>query len=82
MYWKQSEEKLNNRILKELEIYLSKSDNQKSSHWKYRLEGSDYYNIYKGFGSGTYTKTKLHKIPIHNLFQRLIFGNKILKTKE
>ena len=73
---------MNNRILNELEIYLSKSDNQKSSHWKYYLEGSDYYNIYKDFGFGAYTKIKLHKIPIHNLFQRLIFGNKIFKTKE
>ena len=87
---------MNNKILKELKIYLSKSDNQKSSHWQYYLEGlaplvisatesallSDYSNIYKDFGIGTYTKKKLHKIPIHNLFQRLIFGNKIFKTKE
>ena len=49
---------MNNRILKELEIYLSKSDNQKSSHWKYRLEGSDYYNIYKSLGFGDFTKIK------------------------
>jgi len=73
---------LNNRILKELEIYLSKSDNQKSSHWKHHLQGIDYYNTYDDFGLGGYTKIKLHKIPIHNLFQRLIFGNKIFKTKE
>ena len=55
---------MNNRILKELEIYLSKSDNQKSSHWKYLLQAGDYYNIDKGFGFGTYTKIKLHKIYI------------------
>jgi len=73
---------LNNRIVKELEIYLSKSVNQKSSHWKYFLKDSDYYNIYKSLGFGDYTKIKLHKILIHNLFQRLIFGNKIIKTKE
>ena len=73
---------MNNRILKELEIYLSKSDNQKSSHWKNLLEDVDYYNIYKTFGLAGNTKIKLHKIPIHNLFQRLIFGNKIFKTKE
>ena len=73
---------MNNRILKELEVYLSKSDNQKSSHWKYKLQAGDYYNIYKSFGFGNYTKIKLHKILIHNLFQRLIFGNKIFKTKE
>ena len=73
---------MNNRILKELEIYLSKSDDQKSSHWKYHLQAGDYYNTYKSFGFGNYTKIKLHKIPIHILFQRLIFGNKIFKTKE
>ena len=73
---------MNNRILKELEIYLSKSDNQKSSNWKRALDVADYYNIYKHIGFGAHTKIKLHKIPIHNLFQRLIFGNKIFKTKE
>ena len=73
---------MNNRILKELEIYLSKSDNQKSSHWKYYLEGSDYYNIYHSSGFGAYSKKKLHRIPLHIFFQRIIFGNKIFKTKE
>ena len=73
---------MNNRILKELEVYLSQSDDQKSSHWKHFLEGSDYYNIYKSLGFGDFTKIKLHKILIHILFLRLIFGNKIIKTKE
>ena len=73
---------MNDRIIKELEINLSKSDNQKSSCWKHELDGADYYNIYLNIGFGGYTKIKLHKIPIHFLFQRLIFGNKIFKTKE
>ena len=73
---------MNKRILNELEVYLSKSDNQKSSHWKYILDNVDYYNTYGDFGLGGHAKIKLHKIPIHNLFQRLIFGNKIFKTNE
>ena len=46
------------------------------------MQGNDYYNIYKSIGFGDYTKIKLHKILIHILFLRLIFGNKIYKTKE
>ena len=73
---------MNNRILKELEVYLSQSDDQKSSHWKYILDKVDYYNTYGDFGLGGHAKIKLTKKPIHNLFQRLIIGNKFFKTKE
>ena len=46
------------------------------------MDKVDYYNIYDDFGLGGHAKIKLHKKSIHNLFQRLIFGNKIFKTKE
>ena len=69
-------------ILKELETYLSKSDNQKSSHWTHFLKDKKYKNIKQSFGFGTYTKTKVFKKFIHFLFQRIIFGNQFFKTEE
>jgi len=79
---------VNDRILKELEINLPKSDNQKSSYWKHQLDGADYHNIEKssgsgfGFGFGMFeTKSILH-IPIHLFFQKLIFGMRIFYTDE
>jgi len=69
-------------ILKELEKYLSKSDNQKSSHWKKELQGADYFNTHKSFGFGFFEKKSILYIPIHFFFQKLIFDNKIFSTDE
>ena len=73
---------MNSKILKELETYLPKSNNQKSSYWKHALHGSDFYNINKSFGFGQIEHKNIMYVPIHNFFQRLIFGNKIFKTED
>ena len=73
---------MKNKIIKELEAYLPKSDNQKSSYWKKALHGSDFYNINKSFGFGQIENKSILYVTIHNFLQRLIFGNKIFKTEE
>ena len=55
-------------ILKELEKYLSKSDNQKSSHWKKELQGADYFNTHKSFGFGWFEKKSILHIHTYPFF--------------
>jgi len=52
---------MSNRIINELESFLEKSDNQKSSFWKYYLDEKkiDFYNINQASGFGSFTKKKI-----------------------
>ena len=68
---------MSNKILKDLEVYLSKSKDQQSSHWKNYLENSDFNNIEKSFGFGMFEKKSIMHTPIHSFFQQLIFGIRI-----
>lgn len=73
---------MSNKILKDLEVYLSKSKDQQSSHWKNYLENSDFNNIEKSFGFGMFEKKSIMHTPIHSFFQKLIFGIRIFYTDE
>jgi len=69
-------------IVNELEKYVKDSKNQYSSF----IEASrgamhNYKNRKEGIG-GSYSEIKLLKKPIHYLFQILIYGFQIFKTKE
>lgn len=61
-------------ILNLLEKNISKSNDNKSSHWKYHLKkNSNYKNIYEGLGFGCFTKKNYKKI-FHFFLQRKILG--------
>ena len=72
----------NNKILEDLEFYLKKSGEVKSSHWEKNLKDAEYRNIENNFGFGCWEKTKSFlKIP-YFILQRLTYGNSIFKSKE
>ena len=73
---------LSKKILKELEIFLTKSNNQKSSHWASHLDNNNFYDIEKSIGFGGFAKKKFLRGAFHLFFQKIVFENYIFKTKE
>ena len=66
--------------VKKLQEYISLTEKNKSSHWKYYLNSkSNFYNINNSLGIGSYNKKNLKKI-IHYILSRITFGRYIFLT--
>jgi hypothetical protein len=66
--------------VKILQKYISLTEKNKSSHWKYYLNSkSNFYNINNSLGLGSYNKKNLKKI-IHYFLSRITFGRYIFLT--
>jgi len=68
-------------IINKLINNIKESNLNKSSYWKKHLpDDSDFLNHFKHLGFGAFTK-KSPKNFIHNILIKIIFGNKVFKTK-
>jgi len=68
-------------IINKLINNIRESNSNKSSYWNKHLpDDSDYLNQFNHLGFGTFTK-KTPKNFIHNILTKIIFGNKVFKTK-
>ena len=68
-------------IIKKLKSNIKNTDQNKSSHWhKHTRNIEEYLDITKNYGFGSYEK-KTYKEFFYIILRRLVFGNKVFKTK-
>lgn len=68
-------------IIKKLKSNIKNTEQNKSSHWhKHTRNIEEYLDITKNYGFGSYEK-KTYKEFFYIILRRLVFGNKVFKTK-
>lgn len=68
--------------IKILEKYISASERNKSSHWKFFLNNKKVKNIYVNLGFGSFEKKHIIRAIFHFILSRFLFGLKIFRTPE
>ena len=69
------------KIINKLIDNIKETNLNKSSYWKeYLPDGADYLNQFEHLGFGGFSKKSLKNI-FHNILAKIVFGNKVFKTK-